>query len=175
VDVVEIAALEPLKALAQLLADPWRGRPRQLPEPGLLAQRLDIAHRQAADERADHHRPARLGAQPLGPARKQHGDQRLARLADLGYLDLKLALRRLHPARPEAVAQSRRRLRPPPIPRAAQPRVELVLDRALDDQPGTEPASSDSASRGFSPTPTASTWSICSSISADGRTVRLTA
>ena len=29
-------------------------------------------------------------------------------------------------------------------------------------------ASSDSASRGFSPTPTASNWSICSSISADG-------
>jgi hypothetical protein len=36
-------------------------------------------------------------------------------------------------------------------------------------------ASSDSASRGFSPTPTASNWSICSSISADGGTVRLTA
>jgi catechol 2,3-dioxygenase-like lactoylglutathione lyase family enzyme len=36
-------------------------------------------------------------------------------------------------------------------------------------------ASSDSDSRGFSPTPTASSSSICSSISADGGTVRLTA
>jgi hypothetical protein len=36
-------------------------------------------------------------------------------------------------------------------------------------------ASSDSDSRGFSPTPTASNRSICSSISADGGTVRLTA
>jgi hypothetical protein len=33
----------------------------------------------------------------------------------------------------------------------------------------------DSDSRGFSPTPTASNRSICSSISADGGTVRLTA
>jgi len=36
-------------------------------------------------------------------------------------------------------------------------------------------ASSDSDSRGFSPTPTDSSLSICSSISADGGTVRLTA
>jgi hypothetical protein len=33
----------------------------------------------------------------------------------------------------------------------------------------------DSDSRGFSPTPTANSESICSSISADGGTVRLTA
>jgi Transposase, Mutator family len=36
-------------------------------------------------------------------------------------------------------------------------------------------ASADNDSRGFSPTPTASSRSICSSISADGATVRLTA
>jgi hypothetical protein len=36
-------------------------------------------------------------------------------------------------------------------------------------------ASSDNDSRGCSPTPTANSWSICSSISADGGTVRLTA
>jgi hypothetical protein len=36
-------------------------------------------------------------------------------------------------------------------------------------------ASPDSDSRGFSPTPTASNRSICSSISADGGTVRHTA
>jgi len=36
-------------------------------------------------------------------------------------------------------------------------------------------ASSDNVSLGFSPTPTASSWSIRASISADGGTVRLTA
>jgi hypothetical protein len=36
-------------------------------------------------------------------------------------------------------------------------------------------ASSDSDSRGFSPTPTANNWSICASMSADGGTVRLSA
>jgi hypothetical protein len=36
-------------------------------------------------------------------------------------------------------------------------------------------APADSDSRGFSPTPTARSLSICSSISADGGTVRLTA
>jgi hypothetical protein len=61
------------------------------------------------------------------------------------------------------------------VARPAQPRIELVLDGALDDQPRAELASSDSDSRGFSPTPTASNRSICSSISADGGTVRLTA
>jgi hypothetical protein len=70
-DVVEVAASERLKALAQLGADARRGRLRELPQPGLLAQRLDIAHRQTADERADHHRPQRLRAQQLGPAREQ--------------------------------------------------------------------------------------------------------
>jgi hypothetical protein len=36
VDVVEVAALESGEAVAQLGADPGRGRLRQLPEPGLL-------------------------------------------------------------------------------------------------------------------------------------------
>jgi hypothetical protein len=42
------------------------------------------------------------------------------------------------PCAAAAVAQSRRSVRPPLIPRTAQPHVELVLDRALDDQPGAE-------------------------------------
>jgi hypothetical protein len=49
VDVVAIAAPERFEALAQRGADPRGGRLRQLPEPGLLAQRLDVAHRQAAE------------------------------------------------------------------------------------------------------------------------------
>jgi Transposase, Mutator family len=43
---IEVAALELLEALAQLLAQQRGGRLRQLPEPRLLTQRLDVAHRQ---------------------------------------------------------------------------------------------------------------------------------
>jgi hypothetical protein len=87
-DLVEVAAPERLKAFAQLAADPRGGRLRELPEPGPVAQRLDVAHRQAPDERADHHRPQRLGAQQLRAAREQPGDERLGRLPNLRYLDL---------------------------------------------------------------------------------------
>src|SRR4029453_19056258 len=109
-------------------------------EPRLLAQRLDVAHRQPPDERADHHRPQRLSAQHLRAARKQLADERLGRLPDLRDLDLELPLKRLHPARSKAVAKSRVVVaqpalmrRPALIARAAEPGVELVLDRALDD------------------------------------------
>jgi hypothetical protein len=49
----------------------------------------------------------------------------------------------------------------------------LQRARAINLAPSL--ASSDSDSCGFSPTPTANNRSICSSISADGGTVRLTA
>src|SRR4051795_5349574 len=42
VDVVEVAALERLEALVQLAADPRGGRLRELAQPGLRAQRLDV-------------------------------------------------------------------------------------------------------------------------------------
>jgi hypothetical protein len=61
------------------------------------------------------------------------------------------------------------------LARTAKPSVELVLDSALMISRAPSFASSESDSRGFSPTPTANNWSICSSISADGGTVRLTA
>jgi hypothetical protein len=145
-DVVEVAAPERLKALAQLAADPRGGRLGELAEPGLLAQRLDVAHRQAAHERADHHRLQRLGPQQLGAAREQLGHERLGRLAHLRHLDLELALGRLQPARPKPVAQPAPVVAQPTlvvgpalVASAAQPGVELILDRALDDQPGPEP------------------------------------
>jgi hypothetical protein len=71
VDVVEVAALEGLKALTELLTNPRGGRLRELPEACLIAQRLDVAHRQAPDERADHHRPQGLGAQELRSPREE--------------------------------------------------------------------------------------------------------
>ena len=101
---------------------------------------------------------------------------------DLRDLDPQLPLERLQPARAKAVAKSRVIVAQPAlivgpalIARAVKPGVEFVLNGALDDQPRPELASSDSDSRGLSPTPTASSSSICSSISADGGTVRLTA
>src|SRR3954470_13587406 len=137
-NLVEVAPLERLEALAQLLADPRCGRLRELAQPGLLAQRLDVAHREAAHEGADHHRLQWLGAQQLGPARKQRRDERLGRLADLRDLQRQFALGGLQPPRPIPVAQPRRRFGATLIARAAQPRLELLLDRALDDQPRPE-------------------------------------
>jgi hypothetical protein len=104
-----------------------------------------------------------------------------AGLADLRDLDLKLALERLHPARAKAVAQPLRSCAARADRRAgahsarAQPRVELVLDRALDDQPRPEPGQLRQRLARVLTHPTASSRSICSSISADGGTVRLTA
>ena len=104
-DLVEIAATEPLEAFLELLADPRRGRLRQLPQPGLLAQRLDVTHRQAADERADHQRLQRLSAQQLRRAGEQLGRERLGRLTNLRDLNLKLALGGLQRRGAEPVAQ----------------------------------------------------------------------
>jgi hypothetical protein len=44
----------------------------ELAERGLLAERLDVAHREPAHERADHHRLQRLCTQQLRAAREQH-------------------------------------------------------------------------------------------------------
>jgi hypothetical protein len=41
----------------------------ELAERGLLAERLDVAHREPAHERADHHRLQRLCTQQLRAAR----------------------------------------------------------------------------------------------------------
>jgi hypothetical protein len=65
--------------------------------------------------------------------------------------------------------------RPALIARAAQPGVELVLDRALDDQPRPQPGELRERLARVLTDPTANNWSICSSISTDGGTVRLTA
>ena len=66
--VVEVAALERLKALPELAADARRGRLRELPEPGLRAERLDVTRQQSPDERANDHRLERLGAKQLRAA-----------------------------------------------------------------------------------------------------------
>nr|WP_259315733.1 phosphoribulokinase [Capillimicrobium parvum] len=137
-DVVEVAALELLEAVAQLGADPRRGGLRDAPRAGLLAERLDVAHRQPAHERADDQRLERLGPQQLGAARKQSRDERRGGLADLRDLDRQLALGRLQRPRPEPVAHARLEVGPALVSGAAQPRVELLLDRALDDQPRAE-------------------------------------
>jgi hypothetical protein len=105
-NVVEVAALERLEALAQLLADARGGRLGQLPEPRLLAQRLDVAHREAAHERADHHRAKRLSAQDLRAAREQLRDERLGGLPNLRDVNPQVPLERLHPARVKAVAKA---------------------------------------------------------------------
>src|SRR5204862_166613 len=98
------------------------------------------------DEGAHHHRLQRPGAKQLRRMRKQRRDKRLGGLANLRDLDLQLALRGLHPPGAIAVSKSRVEIAQPAlvvgpalIASPAQPGVELVLDRALDDQPGPEP------------------------------------
>jgi len=72
VDVIQRAATERRKPLMQLRAHPGHARARHLPEPGLLTQRLDIAHRQATHEPTDDQRLERVRPQqPLAmPLRK---------------------------------------------------------------------------------------------------------
>jgi hypothetical protein len=58
--------------------------------------------------------------------------------AHLRDLHRELALGGLHPARPKAIAQPALIVRAAFIARPAQPGVELLLDRALNDQPRPE-------------------------------------
>src|SRR2546430_2670879 len=145
VDAVEVAALERLVAFAQLLAHSGGGRLREFPEPGLLAQRLHVAHRQATHERADHQRLQRLGPHQLGTPREQLGGERLGSLPDLRDLQLELSLLglQLAGAKPVAqpapvVAQPALVVGPALVTGAPQPGVELVLNGTLDDQPGAQ-------------------------------------
>jgi hypothetical protein len=115
VDVIERAATERLKPLVQLRADPGHRRARHLPKPGLLTQRLNIAHRQAANEPADDQRLQRIGPQqPLAmPLRKQLRNERDRRLPRLRDLDPQLTLPGLHVPRAKPVAQPRVMVRKP--------------------------------------------------------------
>jgi hypothetical protein len=125
----------------QLGADPRDGRPGDLPEPRLFTQRLDVAHRQPAHERADDQRLQRVGPkQPLAvPLREQLRDERHHRLASLRNLDPQLTLPSLQMPGTEPVALPRRSLRPALVTSPAEPSVELVLDRPLNDQPRPQP------------------------------------
>jgi hypothetical protein len=79
----------------------------------------------------------------------------------------------------EPVALPRRPLRPTLVPSPAQPSVELVLDRPLDDQPSAKPGELGKHLLrifcGSSTLPLDSSLSMLACISADGGTVRLTA
>ena len=77
--------------------------------------------------------------------RKERRDERLGGLANLRNLHLELALCGLHPPRAIAVSESRVEVTkaalvvgPALIASPAEPGVELVLDRPLDDQPRSQ-------------------------------------
>ena len=69
---------------------------------------------------------------------EQLGDERPSRLASLRDLDPQLTLGRLQPPRAKPVAQPALALRPALIASPAPPRIELLLDRPLNDQPSAE-------------------------------------
>src|SRR5581483_11687153 len=79
----EVAPAEDLEALLQLPAEPGRRRLRYLAEAGLLAERLDVAHREAAHEGADHQRLERLAGEETLAAAKQLARERRAGIAHL--------------------------------------------------------------------------------------------
>jgi hypothetical protein len=70
---------------------------------------------------------------------KQLRDERHRRLARLRDLDPQLTLGRLQAPRAKPVAQAALALWPALIPSPAQPRIELLLDRPLNDQPSAKP------------------------------------
>ena len=77
--------------------------------------------------------------------REERRDERLGGLAHLRDLDFELALCGLHPAGAIAVPEPGVEIAKPAlivgpalIAGPAEPSIELVLDRALDDQPGAE-------------------------------------
>jgi hypothetical protein len=142
----ELALAEGAVAVLELCADPRHARRRYLPQAGLLAERLDIAHREPAHERPDHQRLQRLRRQEaLRLPREQLRRERLGCLAQLRDLELELTLRRLQPARAPAVALAGQGVRSALVALATEEGVELLLDGALDDQLGAQVASSESA------------------------------
>ena len=141
----------------------------ELPQPGLLAQRLDVTHRQAAHERADHQRLQRLGrATACAPAGTTSTRTARPPRVTCGISISKLPLRGLHMPGAEPVAHPRVVVAQPALPsgrrsylRPAQPRVELVLDRSLNDQPRAQPSRAPTtSSAGSSTSPHASNLSI---------------
>ena len=119
-DVLEVAALELLRALPELCADArtWSSLTAFPARPARTATR-----RRASTGRARTRRSPcleRLGAQQRRPPRKQSGDERLGGLADLRHLNLKLALMHLDSPAPRTGGDSR----------CARARLGLVTARA---------------------------------------------
>ncbi len=175
-DAGEVALAEGPEALLQLAAEPGGGRLRHLAEPGLLAQRLDVAHRQATHEGADHQRLERLaGEEALAPAEELARERRTG-VAHLRHLDHDLAVARLQPARPVAVVLAGRRLRSPLIAGTAKPLIQLLLDRTLQHQPRSQPSQfADNVERVHVDAFPREQRADLLSISTDGSRVRLTA
>jgi hypothetical protein len=134
VNVVDVAALELLKALPELGADPLSDRLRQLPQAGLLAPRLDITRTNAPITIA-RSGSVRKSLVPRGNNLETNGSA-ASRTCGISTESSPSAVCTRRGAKP--VAQAPLVIGPALIPSAPQPGVELVLDRALDDQPGAE-------------------------------------
>ena len=139
----EVVLVEPALApapvaLARVLADPGDGRlaDHRLIE-GLLQRRLDVAHRQPAQERADDQRLQRVRARHV-PAEDAALEAQLARVAHPRALELDRPRGRHHPPRLIAVAVAHRLLGAL-IAHAAEELGHLVLERLLQDQPRAQP------------------------------------
>jgi hypothetical protein len=102
----------------------------------LLQHRLDVARREPAQERSDHQRLERVGP---GHVLAQHPalEPQLRRVAQPRALELDRARRRPDLARLVAVAM-RHRLPGTLVAATAEEVSHLVLERLLQDQPGSQ-------------------------------------
>ena len=104
-----------------------------------LRQRgLDVAHREAAQERADHQCLQRVGARDA-LANDPRLEAQLGRVADSRPLDLHRPRGRPHRLRPLIPVAMRDRCLGALVAGAAEELGQLVLERLLDDQPGAKP------------------------------------
>ena len=157
----EAAGPEGAVPVAELAADRAHRRPADRAQPRLAGEALDVAVREAPDVGADDERLERPGPDDRARVGDDPRDEPGERVAHLGHGDHDLALGGLDPSRPGAVARSRG-VGGPGIAGAPQERLELVLDRALEDELGTQAPSSPSWSG--PPVPSSRAASMAASI-----------
>jgi hypothetical protein len=133
----EIARLEGLVVLPELLADLGDRRLRQQQPPGLVLEGvLDVAHRQAPRQHLDRQALERLGV-PLEMVAQRRAE-RLLKAGDLRGRILEPALRALQAMGPMAVAMALARSLPALVVAAIERIPHLAFQGLLDDQPGRQ-------------------------------------
>ena len=137
-DLAEAPGPEGPVAVAQLAAHGAHRRPADRTQASLSGEALDVTVTQAPDVGADDERLQRPGPDDRARVGDDPRDEASQGVPDLGHRDRDLALGGLDPPGARAVARARGLGGPRIGP--AEERGLLVLDRALEDELGTETA-----------------------------------